>query len=258
MTENEGGDGAEGAGKQKTPSAEAEQQDKGGKPNGDWIPKSRLDEVLGEVRELKRELREKTDKPKPEEPTREFSRAELAASVEKGNLTQEQANDLWERQLVERATKAARETASQIVTVKETANRIDAEMRRYKELVPNVMREGTDERSKVAEEYSYLVSLGEPEDRRTELKALRSAFGSVEKLEKSRSRAKPDVQPDEQTGAGGDAGGGDKDGIKGLTARERDYYRDQISKGRYKDWDAVKEELKHANTALRRKMGARA
>ena len=119
------------------------------------------------------------------------------------------------------------------------------------------MRDGTEEREKVAKEYRDLVARGSPKDRSTELAALRVVFGSIEKIEKAQSRSKPDVQSDEQTGAGGDTGGGEADKVKGLTARERAYYTDQIAKGRYKDWDAVKEELTYAKTALRRKMGAK-
>ena len=260
-TEDKGGDDLEGSDKQDTPTADAKQKDgQGGKPDrSDWIPRQRFDEVVGQVHDLKRKVEDLSKPPVVTEQAREFTRAELAASVEKGNLTQEQANDLWERQLMDRATKAARETASEVVTTNRTTGLIDAEMRRYKELVPDVMREGTEARARVAEEYKYLVDRGHPENRTTELAALRAALGSTEKLEKAKSRSKPDVHADEQSGAGGDDDtGGDKGPIKGLSARERDYYTSQIAKGRYKDWDAVKEELKHANTALRRKMGAKA
>ena len=258
-TENQGDDDTEGAvKKQDAPLADAKQKDgQGGKADrSDWIPRQRFDEVVGQVHELKGKL-DALAKP-PEQP-REFTRAELTASVEKGNLTQEQANDLWERQLIGQSRKVAREEALEVVTTTRTTGLIDAEMRRYKELVPDVMREGTEARAKVAEEYKYLVDRGHPENRTTELAALRAALGSTEKLEKAKSRSKPDVHADEQSGAGGDDDtGGDKGPIKGLSARERDYYTSQIAKGRYKDWDAVKEELKHANTALRRKMGAKA
>ena len=260
-TEDKGGDDLEGSDKQDTLPADAKQKDgpEGKAGRSDWIPRQRFDEVVGQVHELKRKVEELTKPPVVQEQPREFTRADLAASVEKGTLTQEQANDLWERQLVDRTRKVARETATEVVTINRTTGLIDAEMRRYKELVPDVMREGTEARDKVAEEYRYLVDRGHPENRTTELAALRAAYGPIEKLEKAKSRSKPDVHSDEQSGGGGDDDtGGDNGPIKGLTAREREYYKSQISKGRYKDWDAVKEELKHANTALRRKMGAKA
>ena len=252
--EDKGGAGTdEDAGKRDTPPAGAKHKDgPDDKGRSDWIPRARFDELVDQVRDLKGKLETTT---KAEAP-KELTRAELSAAVEKGEFTQDQANNLWERQLVKRTEDAARETATHVVTTAETNRRIDAEMRRYKELIPAVMRDGTEERDKVADEYRYLVSTGHPENRTTELAALRMAYGSIEKLEKARSRSKPDVQSDEQTGAGSDTGGGTEK-IKGLTSREREYYTDQISKGRYKDWDAVKEELTHANTALRRKMGAR-
>ena len=254
--EDKSGVGTKDADKTGTLPDGATQKDQpGGKDRSDWIPRARFDELVDQVRDLKGKL---DDKAKSEKiAPKELSRTELATAVEKGELTQDQANGLWERQLVERTQNTARETAAQVVTEAETNRRIDAEMRRYKELIPAVMRDGTEERDKVADEYRYLVSTGHPENRNTELAALRLAHGSIERLEKARSRSKPDVQSDEQTGAGGDIGGGDTGKIKGLSPREREYYTSQIAKGRYRDWDAVKEELAHANIALRRKMGAK-
>ena len=256
-TEDQGGAGSEEPDKRETPPATgAKHQDgSGDKPDrSEWIPRARFDELVDQVRDLKGKLE---NPPEVKAPPREFTRAELAASVEKGDLTQDQANNLWERQIIKRADDSARETANQVVTDRETARSIDADMLRYKELIPAVMRDGTEEREKVAKEYRDLVARGSPKDRSTELAALRVVFGSIEKIEKAQSRSKPDVQSDEQTGAGGDTGGGEVEKVKGLTARERAYYTDQIAKGRYKDWDAVKEELTYAKTALRRKMGAK-
>src|SRR3990167_5267393 len=130
-TENQGGtgtDGNEGADKRDTPPADAKQKDgQGGKADrSDWIPRQRFDEVVAQVHELKGRL-DATTKPPAPEPNREFTRAELAASVEKGTLTQEQANDLYERQLVNRAVTVARETATQVVTTNQTTGRIDVE-----------------------------------------------------------------------------------------------------------------------------------
>ena len=127
-TEDQGGAGPEGSDKRETPPATgAKHQDGSGDKPGrsEWIPRARFDELVDQVRDLKGKLE---NPPEVKAPPREFTRAELAASVEKGDLTQDQANNLWERQIIKRADDSARETANQVVTDRETARSIDADM----------------------------------------------------------------------------------------------------------------------------------
>lgn len=195
-------------------------------------------------------------------PPREFARSELLAAVDKGQMTLEQADAVWEKQIITRATNEARTVAGQELSQREVARRVDAEMRRYKELVPGVMQEGSKERERVSAEYRFMVSLGSPEGRETELAALRAVYGSTEKIERARG-ADTALDSEQQSGGAGGGTGRDDAANKGgdlartLTARERDFYQKQIDGGRYKDWAAVNEELKFANPATRRKMGAK-
>jgi hypothetical protein len=263
MTEKDGvSSAATDEDKQDTPPAEG--ADKGSKPdrNG-WIPREQFDQLVATVADLatavKDGVKPKAPEPKKEEPPKTLTRADLRAAVEKQQLTQEEADNIWDRQLIEQAKNAAREEAGRTLTVTQTGQRIDADLRQYRAVVPNAWKEGTEERAKVADEFRALVALGLPDSKETELAAMRSVFGPVEKLDKARS--KPSVEADEQSGGAGEESerGTKQDVVKGLSAREKDYYGDQIKKGRYKDWNEVGKELeKYGNPALRRKMGARA
>lgn len=248
---------------QGTPPAEG--ADKTGKPDRKgWIPREQFDQLVAtvastaqSVAELATAVKGQKPEPKKEELPKTLTRVDLRAAVEKQQLTQEEADNIWDRQLIEQAKLAGREEARTTLSVTQSGQRIDADLRQYRAAVPNAWKEGTEERAKVSEEFRYLVSIGQPDSKETELAAMRSVFGPVEKLDKARS--KPSVEADEQSGALGESEPGKKqDVVKGLSAREKDYYGDQIKKGRYKDWNEVGKELeKYGNPALRRKMGAR-
>jgi len=253
MEENDG-DSKPATGEEQQGTPPAEGADKGGKPDRkDWIPRDQFDKLvqtqagLAEtVAELATAIKaghtpKETEKPKPEDKV--LTRADLRAAVEKQQLTQEDADNIWDKQLLEQAKKAGREAASQEVTVKRTTERVEEELRRYRAVVPNAWKEGTEERTKLTEEFQYLVGTGSPgESKATELAAMRAAFGPVEKLGKVRST--PAVDADDSTAGGGEAGEkGKKDPVKVLDARQRAYYQKGIEQGRYKSWDAVREEL---------------
>ena len=222
-------------------------KDKAEKPDRkSWIPREQFDQLVETVNRLATAVSQKPE-PKKEEPAQQekvLTRSELRAAVEKQQLTQEEADTLWDKQLLAQATKAAREVASQEVTVKQKDQRIEADLRQYKQFVPNAWKEGTEERAKVADEFKALVDLGLPNSRETELAAMRTVFGPVDKLA-SKPRSKPSVEHDEQAGGGGE--GSDrtpqKDAVKGLDARTRAYYQKGIESGRYKDWNEVRSEL---------------
>ena len=89
--------------------------------------------------------------------------------------------------------------------------------------------------------------------------ALKAVYGSIESLRASK-RSKPDFETHAVIGG---AGGSGLESVKGsnikLSRDEKRYYEDLISRGLYKDWKAVEEELKYANPALRaRHAGGRA
>lgn len=235
------------------PPAGESQGDKDKAPGDDWVPKkqfiaainnatAKADQALARAEAAERELtalREKGSEKKP--PTR----AELLALVNSGDLTQEQADALWEKQIVERSKREAAAEVGQTMTANERARRVDAELSGYKELVPEVWADGTPERAKVTKEFNYLVGLGHPSTKETEAAALRAAFGDLESLRASKSARPGPADTHSETGGGrpGASGGGKSDVLKDLSPDRKNYYEAQIKAGRYKNWGEVRSEL---------------
>jgi hypothetical protein len=226
-----------------------ESQGDGGKPPGDdWIPKtqflaalrsatSQTEALAKEVRELKA-AQEVKAAPKP--PTR----AELLSLVGVGDLTQEQADAIWEKQIVERAKREAAAEVGQVNGAQARKHKVESELQGYKELVPAAWEEGSPERLKAAKEFKHLVDLGDPSDTATEAKALRAAFGDLETLRASKSARTGSAETHSETGGGKPADG--KSSALKLDERQKKHYGHLIEQGVYADWDAVKAELKAA------------
>jgi hypothetical protein len=89
-------------------------------------------------------------------PTRE----ELLALVDSGDLTRAQADDVWKKQIVEEVTKKTVNEVGQAQSEQERARRVASELQGYKELVPEVWVEGSEDRVKVGKAFDHLVSLG--------------------------------------------------------------------------------------------------
>lgn len=233
------------------------------------VPRSRLVAALkdqearlsGQITALRDELAK--SKEKPADKPQAVSRADLLAAVDEGKMSLAQADQVWEKQITDRATQQATAAASQEASHREAKGRIDDELRRYKEAIPAAWRDGSDERSKVVDEYRHLVSIGMPDATQTELAALRAVYGPIEKIQKSRSQSQRAVEAEEQSGGGGDTDdatrgkGSNYALVKTLSAREKEHYDAQIKAKRYKDWSEVEAELKYANQATRRRMGAK-
>lgn len=234
--------------------------------DGSWVPKERLDEATGKLKDqlstqtgLLTEAREKaarlegqlaTEKPEPT-----YTRPQLLALVEEGKLSQGEADVAWEQQLETRIEKKFDKKLDQYTTAAQTQSQITAQVATYKELMPDLMRDSED-RSKVQAEYQYLMGIGQPPTVATELAAIRSVFGDIETLKKTKQSLKQ-AETYQETGGGGRPDDAKKGVLKTLSQRETDYYEAGIKKGMYKDWAAVEEELKFANNNIRKKHGAK-
>lgn len=178
------------------------------------------------------------------------TRAELLQLVGSGDLTQEQADAIWEKQIVERAKREATTEVGQTLSASERARKVDAELKGYRELVPDAWTEGSDERQRVEAEFRHLTGvLGHPATKETEAAALRAAFGDLTAL-RAASSAKPGpADTHAETGGGKPpaSGGAGKGGdvLKTLTVAQKQHYQKGIDSGRYKDWGAVKAELEY-------------
>ncbi len=190
---------------------------------------------------------------------KQYTRAELKAAVEGGQITQDAADQVWDDQIQARADARAAAVSTEIVTRAKLKERVDSDIGRYVALEPDVLIPGSEIRDKVAKEFNYFVSLGDPKTPETELKAMRAALGPIDQLELARSGI---TQHDthRETGGGGPGGKpkGDKENplVAKLTTRQREYYEGQIKAGQYKNWKDVEATLKFADPATRPSLGA--
>lgn len=212
---------------------------------------------LGSVRAEFQAFKEGVGKQQPPaDQPKVYSRPELKAAVEGGRITQEQADDIWDRQREAQLTERAENAALDVVERKTKKERIDSDLAAYKRLAPEILEEG-DKRSRIREEFNYLVGIGDPKTVDTELKAIRAVMGPLEKLERARS-ARRSEEHDPQGGSSGDGPKAKAKGFEGtLSARERTYYQKGIDSGRYKDWKDVEAEFKFANPKVRERAGIR-
>src|SRR3990167_1087022 len=122
-------------------------------------------------------------KEKPTELPKRYTQADLKAAVDAQQITQEQANDIWAKQMREETREIAEAAATAVVTGRTQKERIDSDLSAYKRLKPEIMERGSEVREKITEEFKYLVSIGKPQDESTELAAIRAVLGPLEKLE---------------------------------------------------------------------------
>lgn len=188
-----------------------------------------IEEKLQQEREARIRL-EGTPKDEPK-----YTREELLSMVEDEKITQLQADKLWEQQITENVTNQVLGTVSQLNSQKQ----VDRDLAEYKKLKPGIAKTGNEDRTKVAEEYAYLVSIGLPQNTSTELTAVRNVFGPVERLKKTIEK-----ETHQETGGGEPPPKEEHKVLKNLTQRQKDYYTPRIGTI-YKNWDEVEKELSY-------------
>lgn len=222
-------------------------------PTG-WIPKQRLDEVLGEVRELRASLQQERDERVRLEATRQqqdtpqrYTKAQLKEAVAIGQMTQDQADDTWDQQREAEITARVTSEVGSMLTDSQVTTTVAGDLGRYKELLPEIMVAGSEQREKVMTEFNFLAGLhGQPKSKKErlamELAATRAAFGPIERIEKH-GKGRPAHEHHEETGGGDrpNGGGGKKSLIEQAPERYRKYYEGLIAKGQLTKEQAEKE-----------------
>jgi hypothetical protein len=240
----------------------SQEGDGGWKPpsDGSWLPKVRVDEMVNSARgeaatqaaeaaRLRAENEALKAKQTAAETPKPLSRADLKTLVDDGKITQEAADAHWEKQIKEDAKREAREAARGEVEGRERESVVNNQLAEFKTLVPAAWAAGSKERAKAEREFAALRSMGFPDNKTTEVAALRAAFGDPEVIRVARGlgRSGPGEshvevgggeRPEEQANADGKP--------KGLTTREEAHYQNLINRGIVKDWKAVSEERKFA------------
>ena len=239
--------------------------------DGSFIPKERFNDAVKTERQKASDreaqllaenaaLRASTVNRGTPDTDKRFSKAELNAAVKAFQITEEQSDELWAKQIRDDATKEAEDRILGRLKAERGQERVGADLNEYKRLAPEILDVNSEARQKIADEYSYLIGIGHPGNLATELTAIRAVLGSLDRLKLAKS-ARSDDDSHQETG-GSQSGSSSKKvtktGVDGLTVREKDYYDGMIKKGMYKDWKEVETELKFSSPDVRRKAAARA
>lgn len=218
---------------------------------------SQLGNLRAEFEAFKAGVSKQAPQDKQEAPKR-FTRAELSAAVKADQITQEQADDIFAKQVTEDAKSGAVRAALEAVNGATQQKDIDNDLAQYRRLEPGLRDKGSELFERAKAEFDYLRSRGQPDNLVTELAAIRAVLGPLDKLEKAKSAARA-AEHHEESGGGGEGGRKDqKKVLETLSAREKSYYQKLIDNGHHKDWAEVETLLKnHARPEVRRRAGAR-
>lgn len=177
--------------------------------------------------------------------TRDYSVSELDNAVQAGQITQAQRDQIFATQIERAATRRATETATQIIETTTRENALDGELQQYTAFAPDLTREGSPLRARVAEEFEYLVSRGAPRDLSTELAAARAILGPVERARNAHGRPRGADRSSDSFGSRPQSPRErrEEDAWQRLAPHQKQYYDKQISAGVYANRSAVFAEL---------------
>lgn len=189
----------------------------------------------------------------PQQPVR-VTEEQVAAAIERGEITQAQGLQILARQNREDAkAEARRETQAQLAELgtQAQAQQVASLIESYKEHVPALARRGSDEWNEAAARFNQLVREGYPRTLATELQALRELYGRDPSKAADRDgppvreRTKERVTRGQETTASSSgrspsprrrAGEPDPD----LSTDHQNYVNRMIQIGQYKGWDDPK------------------
>ena len=205
--------------------------------DGSWVPKARLDQVLGSVDRLTAELAASREQSNTSQP---LSSHELSEAVLNGDLTQDEADAQRESAIEARVTAKMTEAA----TVNAMAAKQQVELDRYIEALPELNVEGSPLHNKLAAEYRHSVDdLGLPENNGTLVAAIRTVAGPLSTIQATGKLTRK-VEPSPETGGG--SGGEGEDKTK-MTPRQKAFGENAVRSGAYPDMTAYEKELEEYN-----------
>jgi hypothetical protein len=195
-------------------------------------------------------------------PPKVFSEAEIQAGIDDGTLTEAGAGQIRENQRQATLANNVVSTIENRAAAKEQAAVISGEVNKYIDAFPEVKVEGAAQREKVEKEFTDLVNIGyDKDDPRTELLALKSAFGPTSMLSRTSNITAHETHQEGGSGIGdngaskaGDRQLGDPSSAPaGLTPRQHAHYEGLIQRGLMGNWNEVREELKYADPGIQRR-----
>lgn len=197
-----------------------------------------LKNLTAAFNQLKGKVEAQAEKPKTEEkaPAKKvYTRAELRKGVNDGQITEDQMDEILERQAEERiSAKFDERLKTETATGKRVA-KIEAQIDTIIDANPDLKNNESDLFKKVAAKFNDLVNERgmDRKDLNTELMAMELVVGHA--APKGRKR---ELEAHEETGGAGgghDRGGDDSEAewSKGIPAKNRDFFKQQIAKGLY-------------------------
>lgn len=212
--------------------------------DGSWVPVERLKAVGAKLKAAREELAtvRQNAAAGPAKAPKTWSLGELNAEVAAGRLTQESANQVWEDQVVERASQKARS----VVTSESLATRQMEELAEYQRHVPALEDPASPEFERVEKEYRLYLANGLPDSPATQLVAARAALGPLEALREAKAAKAKGGETYSEVPGGKGGSGRTPTSLDQLDPRRKAYYQRAIDNGAYSGWDAVKVELETA------------
>jgi hypothetical protein len=199
----------------------------------------------------------KSSSPQQDQPKR-YTRTELKAAVSAEQITQDQADDIWAKQVKEEARDEALAAVRDDASRRTQQEQIDNDLTEYKRLAPEIRDKSSDKFEQISAEFQYLVKRGSPNNLATELAAIRAVLGPLDKLKTAKAERRAENHEEQSGGEGkGEKQKAGKKLVDTLSPREKKHYEGMIDKGHYKDWAAVEAELGFARPEVRRRQGAR-
>lgn len=200
----------------------------------------------------------KSNQPVKTEDTKQYTRTQLSSAVANEDISQIEADSIWDKQLEKRAT----DTTINLINQSAQEQRVQSEIEKYKIFDSELNDRNSDSFQKVkneVEDQCNLLGIPQP-TLAVELNALKSLYGPSQRLKKPEQRDR-ETHQDTTTNDTGKTPMkvelNDDRSPKGLTKDEKIYYQDLISKRVYKDWDQVVDEQKHADRQLRERVAGR-
>ena len=206
-----------------------------------------------------RVLRENRDKPVLPKEEKELSWSELKQMVSDQKLSEAEALEYREKVTANKAVKAAEERITSKLSQQSRDQRIDSEIGKYKDAIPDVNVVGTDERKKFDAEFRYQVEFAgmDPKSLTTQLAALRAVYGPPERAAQyakaNKGKGANAAESYAETSGGGAAVNQQpaKTWKDKLAPHETAHYERMIAHGRYGDpataWDRIKDEIDFYN-----------
>lgn len=169
----------------------------------------------------------------------ELTREALQARIDSKELTPEAAGELWQdNRIDQKVERRVREEAAKIAQQLQQQQRtttVEEQLGEYKQARPDILKDGSDDRKVLEEQYGWLLKQGYLANKQTEVLACRMAFGEAKPAAREVTNEVRETNETRGASAGGGrrrGGSAKKDPLEslGLSDRQVDYYRSRIEK----------------------------